>query len=108
MALDVVVTGAWTMTDWMNMAGWGLVDVCEVVGSALSIAGAYLLAFQCKWSRYGWALFFGANLANIVFALLLGRYPFLVSQVVFVGSSLLGMYRSGLLGGRRSTAATSG
>ena len=78
----------------------GLVDLATVMewcGSLLGLLGAYLLAFNTRVSRWGWVAFFTANVATVLFAFLIDRNGLLLQQIGFVGSSLLGICRSGLI-----------
>jgi hypothetical protein len=72
-----------------------LVDFLEWSGALLGLAGAFLLATHTRFSRYGWVMFLFANIALIGFALGLERYGLFLQQVGFMGTSLLGIYRSG-------------
>lgn len=74
-----------------------LIDVFEWSGSILGLLGAFLLATHTRASRYGWLAFFAANVAMIAFALGIDRYGLLVQQLGFMGTSILGLYRAGLL-----------
>jgi|GEM_PF-1997054 len=77
----------------------GVIDVLEWVGTIFSLVGAFMLAVQIRISRYGWLAFFIANLAMIVFALGIQRYGLFVQQIGFMVSSLIGLYRTGLIKG---------
>lgn len=68
----------------------------EWTGALLGLLGAFLLATNTALSPYGWPAFLLANFAMIRFALGAGARGLFVQQVGFVGSSLLGCYRSGL------------
>lgn len=74
-----------------------LIDTLEWAGSILGLLGACVLATHTRFSRYGWLAFLGANVVMIAFALEIGRYGLLVQQVGFMGTSLLGLYRAGML-----------
>jgi hypothetical protein len=67
----------------------------EWIGCALGLLGAAMLAFNFRYSRYGWFAFLGANVAMISFALLIDKHGLLVSQIGFACTSLLGIWRSG-------------
>ena len=73
------------------------VDVFEWSGSLIGLFGAYMLAIHNRFSAYGWIAFFLANILTICFALSIGKTGLLVQQVGFVGTSLLGIKRSGLI-----------
>ena len=63
------------------------------MGSALGIAGALLLAMHTQWSAFGWVSFLLSNLAWIVFAFRQRVWSMLVMQLVFTGTSVLGIFR---------------
>ena len=67
----------------------------EWTGCVLELLGAALLAFNLRYSRYGWLAFLGANVAMISFTLLIDKHGLLVSQIGFACTSVLGMWRSG-------------
>jgi len=71
-----------------------LQQVLDWCGCGLGLLGAYTLASRLSISRYGWLLFFAANLAYIALARELGVKGMLAQQVGFLGSSALGIYRS--------------
>lgn len=74
-----------------------MIDFFEWSGSILGLLGALLLASHTRVSRYGWVAFFLANVAMIAFAYGLDRRGLLLQQVGFMGTSLLGLFRVGLL-----------
>lgn len=78
-----------------------MIEFFEWSGSILGLLGALLLATHSKVSRYGWVAFLMANVAMICFAFGLNRHGLLVQQVGFMGTSLLGLHRVGLLPKRR-------
>ena len=63
------------------------------LGSALGIIGALLLALKTPWSPYGWVSFLLSNFAWIIFAYRQHVWSMLVMQLVFTGTSVLGIYR---------------
>jgi hypothetical protein len=73
-----------------------LTDMLEWSGSVSGLLGAYLLATHTSVSKYGWIAFLVANITMGGFAVKLHHYGLLVQQIGFAGSSLLGIYRSGL------------
>lgn len=79
-----------------------MIDVLEILGTAFGLLGAFLLASNTRISRYGWIAFFVANLALIGFAVGIERYWLLTQQLGFMATSLLGIYRSGLISSRQS------
>jgi uncharacterized membrane protein YhhN len=72
------------------MIDWGF----EWLGSALGIIGAFLVAINGKYASYGWVSFLLANIVMIGFAIESGLYGILCQQVVFMGTSVLGLWRS--------------
>lgn len=74
-----------------------MIDALEIVGSASGLLGALLLATHTRVSRYGWLAFLLANFALIGFAIGIERYWLLAQQLGFMLTSLLGLYRSGLI-----------
>lgn len=74
-----------------------LVDTLQWAGSILGLVGAFLLATHTRASRYGWVAFLLANIAMIAFAFGLNLHGLLVQQVGFTVTSLLGLYRAGML-----------
>lgn len=73
-----------------------MIDALEWIGSLSGLLGALLLATHTRVSQYGWIAFFVANVALIAFSVGIDRYGLLVQQLGFMGTSLLGLYRSGL------------
>lgn len=71
--------------------------IYEWAGSLLGLLGAFLLATNSSISCYGWVAFFLANIAMVIFAAGIRRHGLLIQQLGFTGTSLLGLYRSGLL-----------
>lgn len=63
------------------------------IGSALGIAGALLLAMNIQWSAYGWISFLLSNFAWILFAYRKQLWSMVVMQLVFTGTSVLGIYQ---------------
>jgi hypothetical protein len=63
------------------------------MGSALGIVGALLLALNTPWSAYGWISFLLSNFAWILFAYRKQLWSMLVMQLVFTGTSVLGIYQ---------------
>jgi nicotinamide riboside transporter PnuC len=74
-----------------------MVDILEWIGTLSSLSGAFLLATHNRVSQYGWIAFLIANLALIGFSLGIGRHGLLLQQIGFTATSLIGLYRSGLL-----------
>lgn len=68
--------------------------VVEWIGSCLGLVGAFLLATNSRVSRWGWGAFFVSNLLLVVFAAGINRWGLLTMQVGFLGTSILGIWRS--------------
>lgn len=93
------------LSGWANL---NVIDALDWAGCITGLTGAYLLAsHSARYSKYGWVSFLLANLLVGAMAALIGRHGLLIQQIGFTGSSLLGMYRSGLLSKRkRNTEVT--
>jgi hypothetical protein len=74
-----------------------VIDYLEWIGALSGLLGAFLLATHTNISRYGWVAFLAANIALIGFAIGIERYGLLLQQVGFMATSLLGMYRAGMI-----------
>lgn len=74
-----------------------MIDALEIAGTVMGLLGAFLLATHTSFSRYGWLAFLLANFALMGFALGIERYWLLAQQTGFMATSILGIYRSGLL-----------
>jgi hypothetical protein len=68
--------------------------VVEWIGSFLGLLGAFLLATNSRVSRWGWGAFFVSNLLLVVLAVGISRWGLLTMQVGFLGTSILGIWRS--------------
>lgn len=66
----------------------------EWLGSILGIAGAFLVAINGKYASYGWTCFLLANMVMIGFAVESGLYGILCQQLVFMVTSVLGLWKS--------------
>lgn len=75
-----------------------ITKILEWASTITGLAGAYLLATNGRIARWGWVGFLLANVFAMGFALRAAHYGLLVQQVGFMGSSLLGLWRSGLIG----------
>ena len=69
----------------------------EWTGAVLGLLGAFLLATHSRVSRYGWLAYLGANVAMTAFAAAIGAHGLLIQQLGFTVTTLLGLYRSGLV-----------
>ncbi|WP_372826499.1 hypothetical protein [Polaromonas sp.] len=67
-------------------------NVDEAIGSALGLAGAYMLARRGQYAALGWIAFLGSNVALIIFAMRNGHAFLLVLQICFVVTSALGIW----------------
>lgn len=74
-----------------------MIDFLEIFGTVTGLVGAFLLATHTGISRYGWIAYFLANIALIGFAIGIERYWLLAQQIGFMATSILGLYRAGLL-----------
>jgi nicotinamide riboside transporter PnuC len=74
-----------------------VIDYLEWIGALSGLLGAFLLATHTNVSRYGWVAFLAANIAFIGFAIGIERYGLLLQQVGFMATSLLGLYRAGMI-----------
>ena len=63
------------------------------LGSVSGIGGALLLALNTGWSPYGWLSFLLSNLCWICYAHKQRIQSMLVMQLVFMLTSVLGIYR---------------
>lgn len=79
-------------------------QVFEWTGTVLGLLGAFLLATNSRISRYGWVAFLVANFAMIGFAVGIHANGLLLQQVGFMATSLLGLYRTGMLPLRKTVA----
>jgi hypothetical protein len=74
-----------------------LAEMLEWSGAAVGLVGAFLLATNSRCSRYGWVGFLFANFFMLGFAIEGGHWGVLTQQAGFTATSILGIYRSGLL-----------
>ena len=66
----------------------------EINGAICGIIGSYLIAMNTPVGRYGFWAFLVSNIFWIVFALR-KRHPWLLTQnLIFLGSSVIGIARS--------------
>lgn len=71
-----------------------MLTALEWIGCALGLLGAFLLATNSRFSKFGWLAFFAANVAMIGLALGIERNGLLVQQLGFLATSCLGIYRA--------------
>lgn len=74
-----------------------MIDLCEWTGTATGLLGAFLLATHSRFSPYGWVAFLLANIAMLGFAWQIQKYGLFLQQLGFLATSVLGIYRAGLL-----------
>lgn len=67
--------------------------ICEWGGSITGCIGALILATNTIASPLGWIAFFISNLFMIRFAIAIRSMGMLCMQLVFTGTSVLGIYR---------------
>ncbi len=72
-----------------------LVTWLEWVGSGLGLLGAFLLATNTRYSRHGWWVFLAANFVMISWGAAIHANGFILQQIGFTVTSLLGLYRNG-------------
>ncbi len=65
----------------------------ERFGALFGACGALLLALNAPESKYGWVLFAVSNVAWVGFSISKRMYGLLAQQLVFTGTSLLGIAR---------------
>lgn len=70
-----------------------LVQVFEWVGCYTGLMGAALLAFNFRYSGFGWIFFLISNFAWVGFALMTETTGLEFQHYGFMATSLLGMYR---------------
>lgn len=68
---------------------------CEWIGCIFGLTGAFLLASNTRFSRYGWIAFSIANIALLIFAIELDRPRLVLTYTGFTISSTVGLYRAG-------------
>lgn len=66
----------------------------EWLGTIFSMIGAVLIANQGRYTAIGWFAFIAANLFSVAFAISTSHYGILTQQIFFVGTSILGLWRT--------------
>jgi hypothetical protein len=66
-------------------------DWAQWTGCALGLLGAFLLATNSRYSRWGWIAFLLSNGAWIAYSLLVSANGLLLQQVGFTITSLIGV-----------------
>jgi nicotinamide riboside transporter PnuC len=74
-----------------------VIDYLEWIGALSGLLGAFLLATNTHISKYGWVAFLVANIALIGFSIGIDRNGLLLQQLGFMATSLLGLYRAGMM-----------
>ena len=69
----------------LDIAGWA--------GFAFGAPGAFFLALNVSWSGWGWPAFLGSNLAWIWYAWRHRMWHQLLQQMVFLATTLIGIWR---------------
>lgn len=69
------------------------ISTLEAIGTCFGAAGAFLLASNTSWSRYGWIGFGISNFALMGFAYGIQAWGLLLLQVCFCATNALGMWR---------------
>ena len=72
------------------MLSLGMLEWIGAVGGA---AGALLLAFNNRWSGYGFVLFLVSNAAWMTYGVMTHTFGMVTMQIVCTGTSLLGVWR---------------
>ena len=75
----------------------------EWFGAALGLLGAFLLATNSRYSRFGWIAFLATNMCWLAFALDSHLMALLLMQLGFTATSLLGIWRWFMASGRPSS-----
>ena len=63
----------------------------ELVAAFFGILGTFLLAFKGRYAGYGFVAYLVSNVGWIIFALDRSQYPFLIQQIFFTISSIVGI-----------------
>lgn len=72
------------------MLNLGLLEWIGAIGGA---AGALVLAFNNRWSGYGFVLFLVSNAAWMTYGIMTHTYGMVTMQIACTGTSLLGVWR---------------
>jgi len=68
-------------------------SLLEWIGAIGGAAGALLLAFNNRWSGYGFVLFLVSNAAWMTYGVKTNNLGLVTMQIVCTGTSLLGVWR---------------
>lgn len=69
------------------------VSVVEWGGAAFGIVGAALVAMNNRYSGFGFVAFLASNACLITFGILTSAFGLVTMQIVFTGTSLVGIWR---------------
>ncbi|MDH5327636.1 MAG: hypothetical protein OEY58_19455 [Gammaproteobacteria bacterium] len=67
--------------------------VVEWFASLATVAGAGLLAFNCRYSAWGWLFFLIANILWLTYGYLSSDMAISLQTMVLTGTSIIGIYR---------------
>lgn len=70
-----------------------MIELLEAVGAVASILGSILLALNNRYSRWGWVMYFIANIVLIKYAITINAMWLLSMYLVFSMISVIGIYR---------------
>ena len=68
-------------------------SVVEWGGAVFGIVGAALVAMNNRYSGYGFVAFLASNACLITFGILTSAFGLVTMQIVFTGTSLVGIWR---------------
>ena len=68
-------------------------SVVEWGGAVFGIVGAALVAMNNRYSGYGFVAFLASNACLITFGILPSAFGLVTMQIVFTGTSLVGIWR---------------
>ena len=66
---------------------------CEFTGSLFGLIGAYLVASHGAYADFGFVAFLISNVFFVRFAITNSYYAFLIMQIGFTVTSLIGVYQ---------------
>lgn len=69
-----------------------MLEILQWAAAVFGVMGAYLLARNNSLSRWGWVAFLVSNGFWIAYGLATAQFGLLMQQIVFTGTSLLGVY----------------
>ncbi len=80
------------LAQWTGFSIAEIAKFAQIGGSLNGMAGSWLLAFNCKGSKFGWILFLISNVFWLAFAYMLGFEWLLLQTASFTASSALGVW----------------